>query len=515
MELISFRGASPLEIPDGLELSATPTRVEMADGRSVWLRTIRLAPGEDPEAIWEGLRRLADVSGTALARPLAARLDSGVAIVAEVVPDGVSLRVLRRQVPLTFDQAAMVADGLLAAVAALEARQARHRAIGPDTVFIGAADGRVHLVAPDLGPDATQSGSDLECAGALALELLHGISDHSRRTVPPAAQARLLELVDPEGLRGRRAASVVALWRQVLRGHMGSSGRVRVRRQLQALATRLGQQRAAARRTAVPATPVAESALSEIGRSTVAAAPVTSAAAATEPPVLRPGPSVEDVTRPAGPGGRRSHRRLTWTSFPRAHGTGRSWLAAVALIVVLLAAGGTTLALRGGIPRPPIPGSRTARPTPYRSLSPSPSPTAPTNPTPKASAKPNPTPAPLREIPLLGPQSSPPITKVELSASCPPTGSGACTFTVKATLANHQADILGWQVDLVNRCTGSVTEVASGQIPAPASYTYVEAQPQVNLSSTTPVGLVALARAPDPAASAPLLITPPGSSCPG
>jgi hypothetical protein len=86
---------------------------------------------------------------------------------------------------------------------------------------------------------------------------------------------------------------------------------------------------------------------------------------------------------------------------------------------------------------------------------------------------------------------------------------------VTANLSSHPAATVAWRLDLVDRCTGAVSQVASGQIPAPAYYTYVEAQPQVSIPSTTPVGLVALAGAPGLAASAPLLITSPGSSCPG
>jgi hypothetical protein len=492
LELISFRGAPPLQIPDYLASGRQPARVELADGASVLVRTVRLAPGSDPQLIWEELRRLAEVGGGWLARPLAASIGAGSVTIAEEVPNGASLRVLRRLVPLTFDQAAMIGDGLLAAVAALERRQLRHRAISLDTVFIGAADGRVRLVAPDPRP---ATGSDLERAAGLARELLEATADAGHRAVPAAARDSLLEL---------------------LRLQLGRSGTVRVRRQLQALAARLEQpQRVVTRPPAAPARPQADSTAAVPGAAAIA--PTTEVPSRPVEAGLDAVASSEEVVRDAAPpppsrdAGHRPVSGPAKIAVPRS--AGRGWLGAAVVILLLLAAGGTSLVLRGTLQHRPAAGTRTARPTPVQPTptAPSPSPSAVTTPRPSPSS----TPAPLREIPLLGPASNPPVTNVELSASCPPSGYGGCTLTVTANLGSHQADTVGWLVDLVNRCTGAVSEVASGDIPAPAEYTYVEAQPEVEVPSTTPVGLVALAGAPNLAASPPLLITPPGSTCPG
>ena len=116
---------------------------------------------------------------------------------------------------------------------------------------------------------------------------------------------------------------------------------------------------------------------------------------------------------------------------------------------------------------------------------------------------------------MLGPASNPPINDVQLTAGCPSSGHGSCAFAIRAGLGAHPAEAVDWRLVLVNRCSGSVSQVASGQISAPASYTYIEAQAQVNVPSSTPVGLVALVGAPNSASSSPILITPPGAACSG
>ncbi|MHB8393431.1 MAG: serine/threonine-protein kinase [Candidatus Dormibacteria bacterium] len=527
MELISFRSDPPLEIPDHLKLTAEPTAVVLPDGALVWVRVIPLALGDEPQRAMERLEHLATVSGGSLLRPLAARVDGRRLVVAEEVPDGVSLQTLQRVVPFTWEQASMVGEGLLVAVAALEARQASHGGIGPDTVYLSDVDGRVRVAVPDPRPAQPGRPTDLETAAALARGLLEGSSEPSRRVVPALTQDRLLNLVDLPAPAHRQAARVAAGWRRALDTHLGSVGKARVRRQLQALAGRLRQQQAIAGRPVHPPAPAPAPSTpgpaavdleqraegSGAGGSLVPSS--TAAIGSAGHTAGRPGREAEAGPLPPIPEGSNERPRLApsrATAWSPARARHRGWLAAGALLLLIFVGAGTTLALshRGG--------SRTVRPTPGSSAPTTPAATPPATPTPSAPATPTPTPSPTAaplEVPLLAPTSNPPITGVQLTASCPPSGSGACTFTIAANLGTHPVDTVDWQLDLVNRCTGSVSEVASGQIPAPASYTYVEAQPQLSVPSTTPVGLVALAGAPNSAASAPILITPPGSACPG
>lgn len=119
----------------------------------------------------------------------------------------------------------------------------------------------------------------------------------------------------------------------------------------------------------------------------------------------------------------------------------------------------------------------------------------------------------LVPMPVLAPSSNAPIQQVLLSQQCP-SGGGGCVYTVTANLGPHQPVTVNWELEEVDRCDGAVTEVGSGQIPAPGYYTYVEGQADLSISSQTPVGLVAVAGAPGQAASTPLLVTPPAASCP-
>lgn len=521
MELISFRDGAKLEIEAGSQPSNPPARVELSDGHSISVRTLRLPAGADSEVVWSELQRLGDVSARHLARPVAARLDEGSVTVADEEVDGPSLRVLQRLVPFTLEQAAMVGDGLLAAVAELEAHGAHHRHIGPDTAFIGAADGLVRLAAPDPRPDAADASSDLKAAVSLVRQLMEAAASAGHRSTPPATTTAFFELLQAEDATSRPAAALSRRWHRHLREQLGGARSAKVRRQLQALAARLADQRLAAASLAA-APREAAGAEGPSGESVAPAAVATAAAvrAASRPPGRALGTASALVERPAPPLGNHADTPPGRSQIVRAAPPSRSpWtgLLAAAVVLLLVLAGGTFLALRATAGHHVGGGPGTARPTPARSQAVLPSPTQLPSPaaSPTPSLAPTPTPLQLQEIPLLGPASNPPVSNVELAGSCPASGSGSCTFTVTANLSSHPAATVAWRLDLVNRCTGAVSQVASGQIPAPSYYTYVEAQPQVSIPSTTPVGLVALAGAPGLAASAPLLITPPGSSCPG
>ncbi len=528
MELISFHRGPPLEIPDHLHLTVNPTAVRLPDGLVVWVRAVPLHAADEPQAALERLTRLATVRGGNLLRPLAALLDGRRLVVAEEASHGVSLRTLQRVVPFTWEQASVVGEGLFAAVAGLEAGQASHGDITSDTVHLSGDDGRVRLAAPDPRPVRPDGPSDLAAAAALVRSLLEGASPPSRRAVAAPVRDRLLDLAGAADLGQLSAAQIVTRWRRALAGPLGASGKVRVRRQLQALAGRLGQQQtraghpvpglAAAPALAASGTaagrsePGADFSQSGGRRATVSTAASGSAGldaggsgratetSSPEPNSARPGP--------AGPGVR---SRLP--AGPRRRG----WLAAGTILLLVLVGAGTTLALagRGGPEHPAAGGSRSSRPTPSSSAStpaaPSPSPTPTATPLPS----PSPTASTLREMPVLGPASNPPINDVQLTAGCPSSGHGSCAFAIRAGLGAHPAEAVDWRLVLVNRCSGSVSQVASGQISAPASYTYIEAQAQVNVPSSTPVGLVALVGAPNSASSSPILITPPGAACSG
>ncbi len=549
MQLISFRNGQPIELPVPEELDSAPTDAVVAGGGSVSLRAWPVIGDEQLQQAMTRLGALARVSGLALRRPLAAAYSGGRLVVAEEASDGVTLSTLRRLVPLTFDQAAVVAEGLLAAVAALEQAAVAHGDPSWTQTVLG-TDGRVRFTGAD--PFAAAGRGDRGAVAAMAATLLTQASASSLKGVPEAVQERLLSLVSELELRDRSAASVLGSWRHALGAQLDPSAKRRVRGQLQALGARLLEldrgsapsKGAAARPGLTPSEP-ARQVLAEatVGIQRPILAPRRQGAPGERPqdrhpeaprpwirPAARPAeagprpvapqldaPRPASEAEPAAPGPAvplsPPHGRPDSSPPPSLNrGPRPRWVAlgAVAVVLLLLVGGGSALLLHRGAPsttsaRSHQGPSGTHSPSTGRA---SPSPGA-TQPSPPAQ-----TPA-LREIPLLGPTSNPPIQSVQVTSGCPSTGSGSCTFTVTAQLGSHPADTVSWQLDMVNRCTGGVTEVASGDIPAAADYTYVEAQPDVTVPASIPVGMVALAGAPGEAASAPLLITPQGASCPG
>jgi len=549
MQLISFRNGQSLDLPVPEELDPTPTDAVLEGVGRVSLRAWRVDGDEQVKQAVANLGSLARASGLALRRPLAWSSADGRLVVAEESPDGVTLETLRRFVPLTFDQAAVVAEGLLAAVAALEQAHTSHGDLGWTTAVLG-VDGRVRFTAPN--PFATSPGGDRRAVAAMASTLLAEASAASRRGAPADLQDRLLTLVQQLDLRERSVASLLGSWRQALSIHLDPRAKRKVRNQLQALAARLLELDPG------PAPLPGGRARPRMESAEPSEQPLGAAAVVEQPPPLeprRPDPPEEPMRKrqPAaprpwiGPPARAAEAsfhppaaeppapipppardrpatgaadslspprvRQDWPRRPVGpNGPRPRWVALGAVVVVLLlvVAGGSALLLHQGV-------RSTTSGRSHQSPGSSPSPASGRGSSSPGFATPSPSPQTpaLREIPLLGPPSNGPIQNVQVTSGCPATGSGSCTFTVTAHLGSHPADTVGWQLDMVNRCTGAVTEVASGDIPAAADYTYVEAQPDVTVPASIPVGMVALAGAPGQAASAPLLIDPTGASCSG
>jgi hypothetical protein len=631
LQLISFRTGRPLavEAPD-VPLGGS-VGMELPGGQRSVLTAVRTGREEaGPEAVAR-LQRLATARGQGLRRPLAAAIDGPRVLVASEPPDGASLRTVVRLVPLTWDQAAVLGEGLLAALASLHRLQVPHGAVGLDSAVL-CQDGRLRLVDAGLpqpiGEQLASLRSDMFQAAAPLSILFSELTPATLRPVPEAARARLEQL--SEQLRNWEwegsAEEALSEWRKAVRLRLDGEAKARVTRQLRVLAGRLpGVGPAAALIDAAeipsaaaaplaaalpagvppssePVTPVspraelatstgamaeaapaknldparpadltptpltpaaplsprpepAIAAASELevvsaGKPETAAHPLPGPVAPAEPrtpraePVMSAASEAEVATAEKPEASEPAHPVLPWNppaARPRSRAepvmrtaaeTERTatdgpeqlkpaypllppltptrppwwswrWLSAGVVILLLIVAGGGVLeAIHHGASAPQGHGRTharaTATPTPAPFTSPSPSPTLSTTP---------------NVAPVLAPSSDPPVQQVQLVSDCQSPGATNCQYTVTANLGTHPPVTVSWEVDEVDQCTGSVTEMASGAVAAPGNYTYVEAQPQITVPSGSPVWLVALAGAPGQAASAPVTVTPPASGC--
>lgn len=512
MKLKSFQDDSDVPVAVAPSGPGRPRWIRTPKGDAALLSAEDTSDQEAAEALLERLRAVHHLKSSAAFRPLAGAVDGSRVLVASEPPQGATLRTLLRFVPLTEDQASLVVEGLLAAVAVLHRSGITHGDIGLERVFLG-SDGGVRLAGAGLRPQGypPDFSSDLAAAGSLVGAIEAAVTPQvADNSWSGPVSSRLRGAGQPGSANGALLA-----WR---RGHpMDREKRRRVREQLVALAVNLPGD------PATPSPPSADSRPAPVAREPRSEsagrpdpardepprviAPESPIGAAEPWPALRWSPPAARPDRPAS-----RPQPSPPTSMPPEWRTARiGWrrrwpLAAVVLVPLLLIAGLSSALALGGIGgRGSTPGQTQAVVSPRS--------------TPHSSSKPS-TPAPGNtstgaapgQIPLLGPPSSSPIQQVQLSASC--AGSGSCSVTLKAQLGSHSKTTVTWKLDQVDRCTGQVTTVASGSIPAPAYYTYVEAQPHVAIPGGTAVALVGLAGAPSDAASAPLVEGPAPASCP-
>ncbi len=485
-ELIPFRGGATIPLPDRTEEPAP--RVLKVGGRSCELRHRRLGSPREARELVERLRVAARAPTAFTLPPEAAAAEGGEVICAFQARRGADLRTVLRLVPLTLEQAALLGDGLLAALAALHRRGLAQERLDAERLLLG-PDGRLRVAEPGLWAslDAHPPGRDLERAARLLEKVLGSVTGAARGD--GAALAQLHSVVRALGAAGGEAAAgpAIAAWR--LATPLDPRQRHRVRSQLGALGARLPQALPAASRRPEPAAAGGEA-------NPPAAAPLPADPGARPLAPVPAAPPRAAPPTPAAPG----DGVLAVMGRTRA-------LAAMGAAAVLVSAGVLAAELAGHPASPPR--------TPHARVTtsaPAVSPPPPASPSPTAT--PPPTNAPAGEIPLLGPPSAPPVQQVALTASCPP-GGGACQFNVTAQLGSHPADSVRWELDEVNRCTGAVATVARGAVSAPAFYTYVEAQPTVEVPAGGAVAMIALAGAGGLAASPPLSLGPAPASCPG
>ena len=480
-ELISFRDGETIPLAGGPEQPAGgPLTVQ---GRSCELSHRRLSSTRQARELVERLRGAARLPGALALPPEAAAAEGSEVVCAFLARQGAELRSVLRLVPLTLEQAALLGDGLLAALAALHRRGVVQDRLDAERLLLG-PDGRLRLVEPGLwGPLETRPpGRDLERAGRLLVSILDSVTGAARRD--GSALSQLRSVADGLGTAEAAAAAGAALaaWRSALA--LDPRQRQRVRSQLAALGASLPQ--------ALPVTPrlPAAAAVGDVKAPALALPGEVAAMPLDSAPTGRP----QTVPLPpAAPAGRALRRSRT--------------LAVLGAAAVLISAGALAAHL-GGHPASPVPSPHATASAPAPSASSSP----PAGPSPTAT--PRPTTALPGEIPILGPPAVPPVQQVGLTASCPP-GGGACQFNVTAQLGAHPSDSVRWELKEVNRCTGGVATVASGVVSAPAFYTYVEAQPTVNVPAGGAVAMIALAGAGGLAASPPLSLGPAPASCPG
>ncbi|MHB1940037.1 MAG: protein kinase family protein [Candidatus Dormibacteria bacterium] len=478
-ELISFRDGATIPVAD------PPDGRLKVGGRSCELRHRQLRSPREAHELVQRLRRAARLPGALSLPPEAAGAEGREVICAFRSRQGAELRAVLRLVPLTLEQAALLGDGVLAALASLHRRGLVQERLDAERWLLG-PDGRLRLAEPGLWAPlgAHPPGRDLEGAGRLLEVVLESVTGAARRD---GSALSLLRSV-AEGLGGASeeadAAPALAAWRSALPLDPGQ--RHRVRSQLGALGASLPQ--------ALPAT----------SRAPAAAAAGEVGALVADPPA--DAPVMPALVVPAGlPRAAVPPPAALGAGVRGALGRSRA-LAVLGAAAVLVSAGVVAAALGAH------PASRVRAPRATASTTASPAAT-PTPAGPSSTPTPAPTASPPGEIPLLGPPSAPPVQQVALTASCSP-GGGPCQFNVTARLGSHPSDSVRWELQEVNRCTGEVATVASGAVNAPAFYTYIEAQPTVTVPAGGAVAMVALAGAGEMAASPPLSLGPAPASCP-
>jgi aminoglycoside phosphotransferase (APT) family kinase protein len=430
-------------------------RVRTPSGAVATAKRLRAGAGA---AECEALGRLTAIREPELVAVLGAEYRDGRVWVFSELREGVTLRRLLAVASLTTGQWAVVARSVLAGLDALHRRGLVHGALHPGNVLV-ALDGGVRLADGGLAAPAPSPAEldglrhrDLSAAWTL---LCTATAAAGRRSGWPAALAGALAAT-PQDMRAR---DTVRTFLEAADGLGGAEAATRARAQLAALVERLHRSGGAG-----PAS---------------RAAPATTAGAAGarwETPAPR--------SRPAAPalptGSTRRRPTIRWLAVAGAGG-------AVAVVAGLLGAGHLAH------PEPPAGAGGPAHHAP--------------GPAATAAASPSPSSAPLPALPLLAPPSAGTVTAVSiltLPESCTPGAS--CTVTVRVDLAAHPQEQVSWALEIIDRCTGSRTEIEVRPMAAPASFVYVLSPTTVRVPASSSSAIIALTTAPAQAASLPLLI---------
>jgi hypothetical protein len=436
--------------------------LEDAVGRRATKR-LRVEPRFRARAL-AGLQRLTEVSGPNLV-PVLGGLQHGdeVWVDAELAP-GMPLRRVLSIAVLTPGQAALVVEGVLAALDALRAAGLAHGHLHDNQVHLG-PDGDVRVGDWGLQALVTPRGSaDEERAAHLFGQLA---SEH--RPTPAwrtGAASRFRDLA--LGRDGSELA--LAELRQTAALVLEEVGRERAARELAALV------RALERRTETSPSPP-EPLLPPPLPTPLQAEPV-------------PGPTGVplplDATRP--PVRLPSDRGLfRW---------GLGGVAAAAVVAIGLWAGLHAHGQRPAVVRQAARPAATSPPLPVR---------APASP-------PTPTPGPS-PVPALAPQQAGPITGVQLQALGPCGPGTTCEVRVQVNLTGDQSSLpLAWNLTVFDRCTGAVTQLPGVEMTAGAGWNYAWGISYPTLPAGRSLALVAVTTVPAQAASAPLMIGS-GAAC--
>jgi hypothetical protein len=505
----------------------------------------RLRPGTAAaDADVETLRRLAEVRDPHLVSVRGAEVRGGCAWVFSDLCEGVTLRRLVAVASLTAGQWVVVGRAVLGGLAALHAHGLAHGALHPGNIYV-TPDGAARLADGGLAvPDpAAAEGDALQRADvAAAWSLLRGGVAAARRP-----QSWPAELIAALGADPPADAAAAALGLLEASGALGSAqGLARARAQLAALVVPLLR----ARHSGLPA---ARGGLRPAGGTAeappippAAPTPVPPPAVRTPPPVLpaapppaawspppdlpaapppvppaAPPPAAWPPVLPAAP------PPAVWTPAPhrpvppppaRAAGTaparsrvptGRLVVGAgAALAVLALLLGGAHLLGQGQPAAVPSSGL----PSPSPPATPAVPPATPP-PAPSETASPSPTSSGV-VLPVLAPPAAGDVSAVALeplAGGCSP--SSPCTVGVRVSLTAHPQEMVGWVLEIIDRCTGRRTEVAVRPVPAPPSYLFVYSTTTVMVPAAGASAIVALTTIPSQAASVPLLIPSAGAGC--
>jgi Protein tyrosine and serine/threonine kinase len=438
----------------------------------------------------EALRGLSRLRDPQLAAVLRAEPCGGRTWVLSEVMEGVTLRRLLAVTSLSPGQWVVIARSVLGGLGVLHGHGLVHAALHAGNVYVGPdgvvrlADGGLALPRPAPAQLEALRSADLSVAWSLLMTAAAGAR---RRQAWPVALAALL-VDDPPAADAPSAALAVL----ETAGEMGAAeATARAREQLGALAGPLLRGRGTTLASGTGA--VAGGASPPPERSTAPSSGWQAARTGAPHPGPGGGPGV--------PGGRTARRHRHRRSRPLAGIAAASVAAvlAVTLVVVHVLSGASPAVPRSGTGPP-----RTAhRPAPAPS-EPGPSPAPPT-PSPAAT---------LPALPVLAPPSAGDVSGVviqPLSGTCSP--GAPCTLAVRVDLSAHHQEMVGWVLEIIDRCTGSRTEFAVRPMVAPASFLYVYSPTTVVVPATSLSAIVALTTLPSQAASQPLLVQPEGASC--
>ncbi|HYA00942.1 MAG TPA: protein kinase [Candidatus Binatia bacterium] len=539
--------------------TARTSRTWLAADRASRLCVLRRLSGVSESerlALLGDVERMAQLRHPCLLSPSSGWAYETAAWVARLHDDGVSLRRLVAVARLTPRHVAALGSDVLEGLSALDKVGLAHGSLHSGNILVG-GNGRARIA--DMGLRAAAAGEGAAGGAAPVEESDAGLSDLeavalAMRAALGRGGAPVPQRVVTGGVDGMD--SLIAEGAPVLGGARCPREALEIltrltgepdpgaRRQIAALVAPLRHERSLGGRLSRQAiTPEGRDTLASLAPAGASALPVAGEPSPPAPPPrpgapLSPAGAPGDQTEPAETGGRPSGPRIaarppggpgatgfrrrfqprraphrgaaSAAGLPSMHPGGRAVLWALPLAAALVVAGlGVALHPTRSAPpplvaaAPPSSEAPVAQPTPRVQ----PPPTSPSTPATSRPAPPTP-PAP----PTAGGVARLTVSAVG-SGGCTATAGSQCDLRVEVQLVAHGAEMVAWELLVVDGCTGSELVTPGAAVPASPGLAYVWADSRVTFQSADPVTLFAVTTQPARAASPGLAVGGAGSTC--